>query len=80
MSLKKYIQVRVDSGNVQRLRGELKCPRCGKEELSRKDGIVNGKRVVTVIFKCFFSATFEEGLTDKEMQKRLDEFEKSGKM
>ena len=59
---------------------QLKCPRCDKEELSRKEGIVNGKRVVVVIFKCFFSATFEEGLTDQEMQKRLDEFEKSGKM
>ena len=34
--------------------GELKCPRCGKEELSRKEGVVDGGRVVIVVFKCFF--------------------------
>ena len=53
--------------------GGLKCPRCGERELFRRQGTVNGERVMTVVFKCFFAATFEEGFTDQEMQKRLDQ-------
>ena len=49
------------------------CPRCGEGELFRREGKVNGERVMTVVFKCFFAATFEEGLTDQEMQRRLDQ-------
>ena len=52
--------------------GGLVCPRCGEEELFRREGKVNGERVMTVVFKCFSAATFEEGLTDEEMQRRLD--------
>lgn len=33
-----------------------------------------------VIFKCFFSATFDKGISPEEAQKRLKEFKSSGKM
>ena len=52
--------------------GGLVCPRCGEGELFRRESKVNGERVMTVVFNCFFAATFEEGLTDQEMQRRLD--------
>ena len=63
----------VESEVVCQCFGGLVCPRCGDGELFRREGKVNGERVMTVVFKCFFAATFEEGLTDQEMQRRLDQ-------
>jgi hypothetical protein len=57
---------------------ELKCPECGAEVLSRYQDSEHG--LLVIIFKCLFSATFEDNLTNEEMQRRLDEFKSSGRM
>jgi hypothetical protein len=56
---------------------KLKCPECGAEVLRR---VHADHKVIVVVFKCFFSATFDEGLSDEDMQSKLDEFKRSGKM
>lgn len=56
--------------------GKLKCPECGEDEQFRS----GNNRTVMVLFKCGFSATFDAGLSEEEMQKKLDEFKASGKM
>jgi len=53
----------------------LHCPKCKSKETFRKK-ITEGQLVI--IFKCMFSSTFDLGLSDEEMQKKLDEFESSG--
>jgi len=56
----------------------LHCPRCGADVLTTRHD--SQKKVIVVIFKCIFSATFDDDLSEDEMQKQLDKFESSGKM
>lgn len=57
----------------------LKCPKCGEPDIERDHVFTRSgeRRVVDITFKCLFSATFDEGLTDEEMQKKLQEFNDS---
>ena len=52
------------------------CPDCRAKESQR----FKNKNTVTIFYECGFSATFEIGLTEEEMQKRLYDFKVSGKM
>lgn len=54
----------------------LYCPKCKAPEIFRNEHEYG----ITVIFACFFSATFDKGLTDEQMQEKLNRFLKSGKM
>jgi hypothetical protein len=55
---------------------KLTCPKCRKAETRRE---VHDEHV-TVLFGCFFSATFGISATDQERQARLDKWEKEGRM
>lgn len=57
---------------------ELRCPECGAVVLSTHIDEQNNAEVV--IFKCFFSAVFERGISVEDAQKKLDEFKSSGEM
>mgnify|MGYP001560535008 FL=1 len=57
----------------------LKCPECGCMPLHIfvPD---NDDKVKVVIFKCFFSATFNISDATEQMQQKLDEAKKTGKL
>jgi len=54
----------------------LKCPICGREELRRIR--VPEEKAVTIVFKCLFAVTVDEGLSDEEIEElfKSDEFKR----
>ena len=57
---------------------ELECPECGKPP--KWVTPLKTQKVKIVLFECLFSATFDIDQNVEEMQKRLDEAKKTGKL
>lgn len=57
---------------------ELKCPECGKPP--KWVTMPPNQKIKIVVFECLFSATFDINQNVKEMQKRLNEAKKTGKL
>ncbi|MEM2188713.1 MAG: hypothetical protein QXT16_08455 [Candidatus Caldarchaeum sp.] len=56
--------------------GGLRCPFCSAQEQMR---FVSDEGLEVVVFECFFSVTFEAGLSEEEKERRLEEA-KAGKL
>lgn len=57
---------------------ELECPECGKPP--KWVTILKNQKIKIVVFECFFSGTFDFDQNPEEMQKKLDESKRAGKL